>query len=110
MPTNSLKDLYVSRKKTFEIILTVLKDKLKVNHECRLWFENVLVRDEMLTKTIETANVKYGSKMFVEEKLENDRWPSDQKMIKKVLSNNKIYKKTKGCFNIGNTCYMNAVL
>lgn len=77
MPTNTFKDLYVSRKKTFEIILTVLKDKLKVKNECRLWFENVLVRDEMLRKTIETANVKNGSKMFVEEKLENDRWPSD---------------------------------
>ena len=42
--------------------------------------------------------------------LENKRWPTDDKVIKTILTKNNIYKKSKGCFNLGNTCYMNSVL
>jgi ubiquitin C-terminal hydrolase len=64
----------------------------------------------MLDQTLESANIKNGQKFFIEEMMENQRYPTDDKILKQVISNSRVYKKSKGCFNLGNTCYMNSVL
>lgn len=45
---------------------------------------------EYLVKTIEQlSELKYGCKLFVEKQLENQRWPSDEKEIRRNLDKNR---------------------
>lgn len=49
-------------------------------------------------------------KFYIEKQLENGRWPSDEKQIKSKTKNNLYQMRTVGCFNLGNTCYINSVI
>jgi uncharacterized UBP type Zn finger protein len=49
-------------------------------------------------------------KFYLEVMLENQRWPTEDKRIKKSQKSNIHEMRTVGCFNLGNTCYMNSVI
>ena len=51
--------------------------------------------------------MKSGDKIFVEFKLERGGWPSIHHTS--TQDQNSRFR-SKGCFNLGNTCYMNAGL
>lgn len=53
--------------------------------------------------------IKDGKKFFIEQILENERFPTDDKVINKEQQKMSLEMKTVGCFNMGNTCYLNAV-
>ena len=74
------------------------------------------MRDALLTEealqTIVESNkgIKEGMKFYIEEQLENKLWPSDIKNQKKQGRNPLNDFRTVGCWNLGNTCYINAVI
>ncbi len=49
-------------------------------------------------------------KFFIEEMLEDQRWPTDLKNFKKGIKHNLNDFKTVGCYKLGNTCYINSVI
>lgn len=51
--------------------------------------------------------MRSGDKVFVEFQLESRDWPSAQELVDKSESGS---SRTKGCANLGNTCYMNSAL
>lgn len=58
----------------------------------------------------QNREIKEGKRFYIEKRLENQRWPTDDKIIKDVKSSSIIEMKTVGCYNLGNTCYMNSVI
>ena len=42
--------------------------------------------------------------------LDNQRWPSDEKVAKKATKNAASDVRTVGLYNLGNTCYINSVI
>lgn len=80
----------------------------------RLFTESkfILSDPSVLAFTIEQlAELRSGARIYVEKQLENQRWPSDEKEIRRNLEKNRVtLLRTTGCINLGNTCYMNSVL
>lgn len=73
--------------------------------------KEVLIQGEVLDTLVEqNKEIKAGKRFFIEELLENQRWPTDDKAIQKEVKSQIIEMKTVGCFNLGNTCYFNSVL
>ena len=64
---------------------------------------------EDLDRTLEESLIKSGAAMYVEVQTEGKMWPSDTKEIKKIINKNN-FKKAKGVYNMGNTCYLNSAL
>jgi len=70
--------------------------------------KDVLFDRTVLDNLVEmNQEIKDGKKFYIEEILENERFPTDQKAINKEKMS--LEMKTVGCFNMGNTCYLNAV-
>lgn len=63
------------------------------------------VSDETLRQTLEEVGFKTRQGMYVMFKLESGEWPTDRQRPDAGHLN-----KTLGCYNLGNTCYMNSAL
>ena len=71
---------------------------------------DTLLTDEALMTVVEqNKEIKEGIRFFIEEQLENGNWPSDARSLKKMSRNPLVDFRTVGCWNLGNTCYINAV-
>jgi uncharacterized UBP type Zn finger protein len=55
----------------------------------------------------QNKEIKEGMKFFIEPQLENKSWPLESK---KDAKSQYAEMKSVGCFNLGNTCYMNSVV
>lgn len=53
------------------------------------------------------AGVRSGDKAYIEFQMESGDWPSAREMVDKNQSD---ASRTKGCANLGNTCYMNSAM
>ena len=108
-----VKDYFFSRKDDLKLVLHTLVADLKSKQEFRLWdgdkgpMEGDVQMDDPLKQTIEQVGLQSGQKIFVEFKLENGEWPSGK--VAEVEGTKKS-ERTKGCANLGNTCFMNASL
>jgi len=111
-----LYEIYVSRKITIYSLLKILAARLCTkphDHfaECsinntRLWDSvDSTLGEECHAQTLETTGLKVGTKILVEFKLESGEWPVGKEKITKTRSE---ASRSKGCTNVGNTCYMNA--
>ena len=73
--------------------------------------DELLLGDEILQSTVETnKQIKSGKKFFLECMLENHRWPTEEKLLKKQQKSTLYEMRTVGCFNLGNTCYINSAI
>ena len=109
------KDGFFSRKMPLREVLEQLvlafenkQTKDQVTQEFRFWDSpDGYLGDEDLSRTIEEAGLKQGQKVLVEFKLGSGEYPSDKQTSGQLP---KDASRTKGCANLGNTCYMNASL
>jgi uncharacterized UBP type Zn finger protein len=65
------------------------------------------VADDTLKKSLEEVGFKTRSGMFVMFKLESGEWPTDRQ---RIAQNGRALNRTLGCYNLGNTCYMNSAV
>lgn len=105
-------ELYISRKATFEDLLKIISTHYKENPKRgRLWIEEDLISGARLSDMIENVGMSMGQVVYVEYALPNNSFPTDKNIAAtKTKDAPKQNEKTKGLYNLGNTCYMNSAL
>jgi uncharacterized UBP type Zn finger protein len=105
---------YVSPKQTLNDVKAQLCRYFSIKNpeNTQLWMKEELIQgDEVLQSTVEqNKQIKEGMKFYLESMLENGRWPTEEKRIKKAQKSDINEMRTVGCYNLGNTCYMNSVI
>lgn len=103
---------YISHKMTLEEV----KDKLcwifKINEQDKthLWMKDQLLEGDIMYSVVDqNKQIKDGMKFYLEKMLENSRWPSEERMQHKQKTEFSDMR-TVGCYNLGNTCYINSVI
>lgn len=113
---SALRDGYFSRKHTMQFVLNLLVDAFqnqqtqneKNMKKYRFWNSDEGPLDEInYGQTLEQLGLKNGDKVYIEFQLESKLWPSQ---LVPITSQQSSESRTKGCTNLGNTCYMNSAL
>ena len=74
----------------------------------RVWVGEEGPLDEtQVSVSLEAAGIRSNDKVFIEFMLESRVWPSARELVDKSQTE---ASRTKGCVNLGNTCYMNAAM
>ena len=109
---NKIFEIYLSKRLTLLGILEILCDKFKIKIEkSRLWVGDNLINESQMSFRLEKAFQGNNIDVYIEQVLENSKWPTDYKEMNKIIDKNKKrIQKTKGLANLGNSCYMNSAL
>jgi uncharacterized UBP type Zn finger protein len=114
--SSKLRDGYFSRKHNMLFVLNLLVDAFqnqqtkneKDQKKYRFWNNEEGPLNEInYGQTLEQLGLKNGDKVYIEFQLESKIWPS---ALIPISSQQSSESRTKGCQNLGNTCYMNSAL
>lgn len=116
IPSSSLRDGAFSRKSTLRFVMGKLigafENKQTLTEKskpARVWLgeEGPIATEPELARTLEELGLRCGDKVFIEFMLESREWPSSKETVDKSQTD---ATRTKGCANLGNTCYMNSAM
>ena len=104
------KEIYLSRKTTFEELLQIVSEEYKENSKRgRLWIEENVIAGAKLEETLEDFGISIGQVVYVEYSNAQNQWPSDKLGMGSSFVNKLGEKKdeditaTSGLYNLGNS-------